>query len=510
MNVNLLLTVLVLPLLGMLAVVTIPKDRVDSIRRISLLFSGLTFIASLGLLAVALRPSPVMQFEVDLPWISSPSIHFHLGVDGISVWLILLSTLLTPISVLMSWKVIDKRQKEFHLAVLLLEFALIGVFAALDLFLFYSFFELTLVPSLMMIGIWGGERRMYAAMKFFLYTLAGSILMLAGIIYIYAQTGTGQFTALRAMVDLGQGIFPAHIESWVFLSFFVAFAVKLALVPLHTWLPDAYDEAPTAAPMMLSAVMMKMGTYGLIRFAVPLFPVAARHHAGWIVALAILSIIYGALVAMVQPNLRRLVGFSSISHIGFIVLGIFTFTQVGLDGAVYLMVAHGVSTGAIFVLLGFLYERRRSMEIKDFGGLVKVAPGLSTAFMIAALASIGLPSLSNFVGEYLVLQGAAEANFTWAALAAIGVILSACYMLWMYQRVFLGDRPGKAAPFADLDIREWVTILPLLALTVYLGVAANSLLPAIGSATSKVVEVTKTGIVYQARQLSSEMMHATK
>lgn len=494
---NLLVALLVLSFASFLLLLFVKSANVA--KQLSLVLS----IVLLGLSGLLVRdvvindPSQLAQ-QIDIAWISTPDIHFHIGVDGISVWLVALSALISLMAVLLAAETITKRQNEFYAFLFLLEFALIGVFAAQDLFLFYTFFELTLVPSILMIGIWGGERRTYAAVKFFIYTLVGSILMLASIIFLYLKMGTGQLNELAQMIDqAGRTLLP-ETASWVFLGFFIAFAIKLALVPVHTWLPDTYDESPAPVPLVMSAVLMKMGTYGLIR-VLPIFPSAVHQHADWIITLAIITIIYGALVAMVQANLRRLIGFSSISHIGFVVLGIFTFNQQGLDGAVFQMVAHGVSTGALFLLLGYLYQRRRSMEIKDFGGVATTAPGFAVAFLIAGLASIGLPGLSNFVGEYLVLQGTAQAWFPWAAFAAIGVILSACYFLWMYQRVFLGDRQPKAPVITDLTTREWIATLAMLLIVVYMGVGSQNILKSISAATARTVSLTKAGIEYRVQ-----------
>src|SRR5581483_2152177 len=354
-----------------------------------------------------------------------------------------------------------------------------------DFFLFYVFWEVSLVPMYFLVGIWGHERRIYAAVKFFLYTMAGSVLMLAGIIYLYNQAGTFDYTKILAGLQAGS-IAPTFTEQLLlFLAFFVAFAIKVPLFPLHTWLPDAHVEAPTAGSVMLASVMLKMGTYGLLRFCVPMFPAAARYCSGWIITLAIIGIVYGALVAMVQPNMKKLVAYSSVSHLGFVVLGIFSFTQQGFDGAVYQMLNHGVSTGALFLLVGFLYERRHSLEFSAYGGVATLAPKLSTVFMITMLASIGLPMLNNFVGEYLVLQGAALVEFRWAVFAAIGVILSACYMLWLYQRVFFG-RPSEAVThhMPDLNLREYAIIVPLMVLMVWMGSFPQSFLPPISASNT--------------------------
>src|SRR6202011_4355817 len=387
-----------------------------------------------------------LAFVHDSTWISSPPIRYHVGLDGLSLWLVLLTTLLTPVSVLASWKHIDHRVKEFFAFLILLEFGLIGVFVSLDLFLFYVFWEVGLVPMYFLIGIWGHDRRIYAAVKFFLYTFTGSVLMLAAIIFLYNRAGTFDYSQIQSQLQSGRLALSSQAEMLLFLGFFIAFAIKVPLFPLHTWLPDAHVEAPTAGSIMLASVMLKMGTYGLVRFCLPMFPGAARRCSGWIVTLAIIGIIYGALVAMVQPNMKKLVAYSSVSHLGFVVLGIFSFTPQGLDGAVYQMLNHGISTGALFILVGYLYERRHSLEISAYGGVATPAPNLAIIFLITTLASIGLPTLNNFVGEYLVLQGTASANFGWAVFAALGVIFSACYMLWLYQRAFFGKAPESISP----------------------------------------------------------------
>jgi NADH-quinone oxidoreductase subunit M len=416
------------------------------------------------------------------------------------LWLVLLTTFLTPLAILISWRYITNRAKEFYAFLLLLEFGLVGVFMAQDLFLFYVFWEVSLVPMYFLIGIWGHERRIYAAVKFFLYTMAGSVLMLAAIIFLYIRGGTFDYPTLLGMISSGRLHLSYPEQMLLFLAFFIAFAIKVPLFPLHTWLPDAHVEAPSAGSVMLASVMLKMGTYGLVRFSLPMFPAAARACAPWIVVLAIIGIIYGALVAMVQPNMKKLVAYSSVSHLGFVVLGIFSFTQLGLDGAVYQMLNHGISTGALFVLVGLLYERRHSLMIEDYGGVGSVAPWLTTAFVITTLASVGLPALNNFVGEFLVLQGSAQANFYWTAFAAVGVILSACYMLWLVQRVFYGDTPDEVRSHVfDLSTREWAVVVPLIAMTVWMGVYPQTFLPAVSSSTAKVLEQTQINVPFQVR-----------
>jgi NADH-quinone oxidoreductase subunit M len=497
MNANL-LPVLFLPLAGFLAALFLPRTSPDLSRRCALGVSLLTFAVSLGLLFRFDRTVGGEQFALDVPWIASPDIHFAISVNGVSLFLVLLSTLLTPICVLISWRSIRTRAKEFYALLLLLECGLIGVFLAQDLFLFYVFWEVSLVPMYFLIGIWGHGRRIYAAVKFFLYTMAGSVLLLAAIIYLYIRAHTFSYAAILDRLSSGDLRLGSGEQLLLFLGFFVAFAIKVPLFPLHTWLPDAHVEAPVAGSVMLASVMLKMGAYGILHFCLPLFPSAARQSAGWISTLAIVGIIYGALVAMVQPNMKKLVAYSSVSHLGFVVLGIFSFTQQGLDGAVYQMLNHGISTGALFVFVGLLYERRHSLEIADYGGVATAAPWLSTAFLVTALASIGLPTLNNFVGEFLVLQGTAIAHFRWAVWASLGVILSACYMLWLYQRVFYGVAADEVrSRVSDLRPREWAAVVPLLVMMVWMGVYPESFLPPVGKVTAQVLAQSDVNVPYR-------------
>ena len=483
-----------LPLIGFLLTLFIPRDKPQIVRMFTLAVSLIVFVLSLGL-ATGFQSGGGRQFETDIIWISNPEIHYHIAIDGISLWLVILSTFLTPIAILISWRSIEKHTKEFYAFLLLLECGLIGVFASFDLFLFYVFWEVSLVPMYFLIGIWGHDRRIYAAVKFFLYTMAGSVLMLAAIIFLYNRANTFNYTTILDMLAGGKLALNNTEELLLFLAFFLAFAIKVPVFPLHTWLPDAHVEAPSAGSLMLASVMLKMGTYGLVRFCVPMFPSASRQCAPWIVALAIVGIIYGALVAMVQPNMKKLVAYSSVSHLGFVVLGIFSFTQMGMDGAVYQMLSHGISTGALFVLVGFLYERRHSLEIADYGGVATVAPWLSVIFLITTLASVGLPMLNNFVGEFLVLQGAAQAYFTWSVFAAVGVILSACYMLWLYQRVFFGETPDEVrSHMPDLNLREWACLVPLVVMMVWMGTLTQSFLPPVSAATARILDQSKMNV----------------
>jgi NADH-quinone oxidoreductase subunit M len=367
---------------------------------------------------------------------------------------------------------------------------LIGVFSALDLFVFYVFWEVALVPMYLMVGGWGGSRRRAASVKFFVYTMLGSVFMLGSIIYISTEAGSFDYVDIMNAINSGRAMFSPGQQVIVFLGFFAAFAVKVPIFPLHTWQPETYTEASTPATFLLAAVMSKMGAYGLIRYSLTIAPAGAHRCTPWVVALAIIGIIYGALIALIQPNLKRLIAYSSISHLGFVVLGIFTFTQQGADGAVYQMIAHGISTGALFLLIGYMEQRRGSLEIADYGGIASPAPGLATAFLIALFASVGLPTLCNFIGEYLILQGAAIAQFSWAAWSAIGVILSAAYMLWMYQRTFLGKSGDRTMAFADMSRTDWIPVLPLILLMVWLGCYTQSFMPPISASTARLLEQT--------------------
>jgi len=500
---NILNVLIALPAVGFLAVLLLPRGNPGAARWTTLALSLLIFLLSLGLAMPVWGDGAGMAFETDVMWISSPEIRYHVGVDGLSLWLVILSTLLTPVAVLVSWKSIDFRVKEFYAFLLLLEVGVIGVFASLDLFLFYVFWEVSLVPMYFLIGVWGHDRRIYAAVKFFLYTMAGSVLMLAAIIYLYHRTGTFDYVTMLEMINAGKLVLGRSEQLVLFIGFFLAFAIKVPLFPLHTWLPDAHVEAPTAGSIMLASVMLKMGTYGILRFCLPLFPTASREYAPWIAILAITGIIYGALVAMVQPNMKKLVAYSSVSHLGFVVLGIFTFTQAGLDGAVYQMLNHGISTGALFMLVGFLYERRHSLEIADYGGVATVAPNMAAVFMITMLASVGLPALNNFVGEFLVLQGSAMVNIKWTVFAAIGVILSACYMLWLYQRVFFGDTPETVrSRVGDIGPREWAAAIPFLVLMVWMGTVTRTFLPPVSANNTATLNQIKINAEYHVENRS--------
>jgi len=495
LNNSILSLVTFIPLAGALLLLFFPR-RDDDIRRFALIVSIIDFVVSLHLPVHLRRGLPGFQFEIDRVWISNPNIHFHMGIDGISMWLVVLTTFLTPLCVLISWKAIHGRVKEFFILLLVLETALIGVFVSLDLFLFYFFWEATLIPMALLIGIYGHERRVYAAVKFFLYTMIASMFMLAGILWLYAKTGTFDFVTIQAAIRSGQIENFAGAAPWLFLGFFVAFAVKVPLFPFHTWLPDAHVEAPTAGSVLLAGVLLKMGTYGMLRFNLGLFPEQSRVNASWIMVLALIGIIYGALVAMVQPNMKKLIAYSSISHLGFVVLGIFSFTQAGLDGATFVMLAHGVSTGALFMLAGILFERRHTYEIAEFGGLATPMPVYATFFSFIVLASAGLPLLNGFIGEFLVLSGAFRDRPIYGILGATGVIWSACYLLWMYQRVFFGKvKQPINQSLRDLSGRERTALWPTAVAALIMGVAPLLWLNAIDPAVKTALTPFQTVIV---------------
>jgi NADH-quinone oxidoreductase subunit M len=470
------------PLAGGLLLILFPRRDRD-IRIFALVISLLTFALSLHLPVHFHRAQADFQFQIDRQWVPTPNIHYHMGMDGISLWLVVLTTFLTPLCVLISWKSVHERVKEFFILLLILETALLGVFVALDLFLFYFFWEATLIPMALMIGIFGHERKVYAAIKFFMYTFIGSVFMLAAILWLYAQTGTFDFVTIREQIVSGALPQFAHAAQWLFLGFFLAFAVKIPLFPFHTWLPDAHVEAPTAGSVMLAGVMLKMGTYGMLRFNLGLFPQQSRHNAPWIMALALIGIIYGALVAMVQPNVKKLIAYSSVSHLGFVVLGIFSFTQAGLNGAMFVMLAHGVSTGALFMLAGVLHERRHTYEISEFGGLASPMPIYAASFLVIVLASVGLPLLNGFIGEFLVLSGAFQDRPIYGILAATGIIWSAVYLLWMYQRVFYGKVTHAVNnSLGDLSGFEKWAVWPCAVAALVMGVAPIVWLAAIDPA----------------------------
>jgi NADH-quinone oxidoreductase subunit M len=502
-----LLSVLVFfPALGALALLLLRSEDLIWIRRLALTISIAEFLLSLLLIPGVPIGAAGYQLEEFARWINVPPINYHLGVDGISLFLVILTTFLTLISVIASWKSIERRVKEFFVMLLMLEVGVIGVFFALDLFLFFLFWEVMLIPMAFLIGIWGHERRIYAAVKFVLYTMTGSILMLVGIIWLYNATGTFDLPKIQQILQTGALALPARTEMILFLAFFLAFAIKVPLFPLHTWLPDAHVEAPTAGSVILAGVLLKLGTYGMIRFCLPLFPNASRRFAPAVAVLAIIGIIYGALVALVQPNLKKLVAYSSVSHLGFVVLGIFAFNPISMQGAVFQMLAHGISTGALFLLVGMLYDRRHTFEISEYGGLATPMPKLAAFFLFVALSSLGLPMLNGFVGEYLILLGTYQVHWNWAAWAASGVILSACYLLWSYQRVFFGDvTREKNRTLPDVSPREKWILVSMAVITLWMGIGSVSFTRRFAASCQNVLDQMGPG---QAREAAAPRKRA--
>ena len=467
---SLLSAIVFTPLVAGAGVLVLPRGADRSIRTVALLGMLVHFGLAVMLLA-RFDPASGFQFVERAPWVERFGIEYHLGVDGISLWLVLLTALLGPIAVLCSWSGVRERVREFHLLLLLLQTGMQGVFLSLDLFLFYVFWEVSLVPMYFLVGIWGHERRLYAAIKFVVYTLAGSLLMLVAILALVLQyqnqTGTYTFDLLR----LYGAEVPRSHEVWYFAAFALAFAIKVPLWPLHTWLPDAHVEAPTAGSVLLAGILLKMGCYGFLRYAIPLFPHGMMTLLPWLLGLTVVGILYGALVAMVQPDMKKLVAYSSVSHLGFVMLGVLSLNRQGLEGGIYQMLNHGLSTGALFILVGILYERRHTREIAAFGGLARPMPIYATVLLVVSLASIGLPGLNGFVGEFLTLIGAYRAQPVHAVLACGGIVLGAVYMLWMVERVLFGPvRLAENRTLRDLGRREILTFAPLLILIVVMGV----------------------------------------
>jgi NADH-quinone oxidoreductase subunit M len=435
------------------------------------------------------------QFIHQFKWIEKLNISYFVGIDGISLLLVLLTTFLTPLTLLSSWSSIQKNVKEFTFFLLMLEVGMLGVFVSLDLFLFYVFWEAMLIPMYFIIGIWGGAQRIYASIKFFIYTMFGSLLMLVAIIWlaVYASSPLGYFTTnLLQLYKVGPDV-PSTIQNWMFLAFAFSFAIKVPLFPLHTWLPDAHVQAPTAGSVILAGVLLKMGTYGLVRFCLPLFPQSAITFAPYISVLAIIGIIYGALVAMVQKDVKKLVAYSSVAHLGFVVLGIFAVTIESMQGAIIQMINHGLSTGALFLLVGVIYERTHTREISDYGGIAKLVPIFSFALMFASLSSVGLPGLNGFIGEFLILIGSFNSSIldSWwyTVFAASGVIFAAVYLLWMYQRVVFGEVTNpKLNGIADINKREITVMLPIFVFIVWIGIYPSTFLNVSKASAKKVVE----------------------
>jgi NADH-quinone oxidoreductase subunit M len=499
--INGLLSLLIfLPVAGALVLLFFPREKTKAIMYVTTAIAGAEFVVSLPLwMEEGFRRSGDFFFRENFEWIPSLGARYSLGVDGIAALLILLTTLLTFISVYSSFTAITKREKEYYAFLLLLEAGMVGVFCALDFFLFYVFWEVMLVPMYFLIGVWGGPRKLYAAIKFFLYTLVGSVVMLLAIIALYFFNTTGllfwkglgnapTFDILHYHAIANQ--IPGDLQIWLFWAFFLGFAIKVPMFPFHTWLPDAHVEAPTAGSVILAGVLLKMGTYGFLRFSLPICPGASQ--TGWVqatvVGLSLVGIVYGSLVAMVQPDMKKLVAYSSVAHLGYVMLGFFALNHAGLQGGMLQSINHGLSTGGLFLLVGIVYERRHTRMISDYGGLSGVMPVYATLFMIILLASIGLPTLNGFIGEFTILQGAFLTDWRWAAVGALGIVLGAAYMLWLYQRVFFGEIKGdENKALEDVNVREILTLVPLIAICFWIGLYPKPFFEMTAKSTGKIV-----------------------
>ena len=459
-----------LPIIGAILLAFFPKENEGAIKQTALAVAAADFLLSLSLWTNFDNSTHNMQFGLNISWIESWGINYHIGLDGISLLLYVMTTFLTMLCIIASWEV-KKHIREYMMAMLALSTGMLGVFISLDLFMFYVFWEFQLVPMYIIVGVWGGPRRIYAAVKFFIYTAVGSLLMLVAIIWIYFHIKQTTGVATADILFITEHISaPLDTQKWLWLAFFLAFAIKVPMFPFHTWLPDAHVEAPTAGSVILAGVLLKMGTYGFLRFNLPFFPQASYDFMPFIAWLSIIGIVYGALVSMVQEDLKKLVAYSSVSHLGFVMLGIFALNEYGIQGALIQNINHGISTGALFLLVGVIYDRRHTRLIKEFGGLSKQMPIYAVCFMIVALSSIGLPGMNGFVGEFLILLGIFQVNGLWAACATSGVILAACYILWMFQRVmFLELKNPENMKLKDMNIRELITIVPLLVLIFWIG-----------------------------------------
>jgi len=483
-------TLIFFPVVGAAFIAIIPRDKEELIKLSALLIAIVEFVLTIPLYISFDKTTAQMQFKEEHLWIPQWGIKYCLGVDGISVLFILLSSLLTILCITVSWNEIIKKIKEFYGAVLLTHAAMIGVFMSLDIFLFYIFWEAMLIPMYLIVGVWGGPNRIYAAIKFFLYTFLGSLLMLVGIIVLYLYTGTSD------MLTLMKTAYPYRMQFWLFLAFFAAFAVKVPMWPVHTWLPDAHTEAPTAGSVILAGILIKMGAYGFLRFNLPMFPEASIAMKPFMMILSVIAIIYGALICLVQKDLKRLIAYSSVSHMGFVTLGIFALNQQGIQGGILQMVNHGIVTGALFLCIGMIYQRTHTRLIKNYGGVATVMPAYSAFFMTFTLASIGLPGTNGFIGEFLILLGAFKAWKLMCVLAAIALIIGAVYMLWLYQRVFFEKTNPEFLhhidDYGDLNTREIITLLPLMIAVVWIGFYPNALLSFMDISVKELIEHVRT------------------
>jgi len=503
-NIPILTFLVIIPLIGAGALMLLSAENKDGIRSTAFGVSVINFVVSLALLLDFDLTTHKMQFVEYSEWIPGIGAQYHLGIDGISLLLVLLTTFIAAIGVVCSWSAIEERVKEYMVFILILEAGMIGVFVSLDLVLFFLFWEVGLVPMYFLIGIWGGKRKLYANIKFFLYTLFGSVFMLAGIIALYFHHGsvTGEYTF--NLLKLYEVAYPYNLQWWVFLAFFLGFAIKVPLFPFHTWLPDAHVEAPTAGSVILAGILLKMGTYGFLRFNLPLLPDASVSYMPFLLVISVIGIVYGSFLAMAQNDVKKLVAYSSVSHLGAVMAGIFALNQQGIDGGVLQMINHGISTGGLFLIIGMIYERRHTRLISDFGGIAKVMPVYAALVMVIFFSSIGLPGTNGFVGEVLILLGLFKASPVLAVIGATGVILGAAYMLWMYQRVMFGElKHPENKELKDINAREILTLVPIIALILWIGVFPGHFLKYTASSTAHIVEmVNKNRAANAAGQLS--------
>jgi NADH-quinone oxidoreductase subunit M len=492
---HILSTILFTPLLGAILMLFIPREKAGVHRWMGNIFGFLGLLVSLPLIwrihAQGGLNGQQFQFVESHSWIPAIGAQYTLGIDGLSFLMVMLTTLLGAISILSSWSAIQKREKEYYILFLLLQTGMLGVFMSLDFVLFYVFWEVMLVPMYFLIGVWGSENRLYAAIKFFLYTLAGSVLMLLAILAIYHFRQTFDIREIILHPFTSQF---GWLQKWLFWGFFFAFAIKVPMFPFHTWLPDAHTEAPTAGSVILAGVLLKMGTYGFLRFSLPMFPDATMKYRGFIIVLSIVAIIYGALVCMMQKDMKRLIAYSSVSHMGFCTLGIFALTPLALQGSIIQQINHGISTGALFLIVGVLYERRHTRLISEFGGLSTPMPNYAAIYMIITLSSLGMPLLNGFIGEFTILRGVFEVRWQWAAWGVVGVVLGAAYLLWLYQRVMLGNVTNSANEhLPDLNAREYATLIPLVLLAFWIGIYPKPLFKVLDAPVQRLVECVNPG-----------------
>jgi NADH-quinone oxidoreductase subunit M len=501
-----------LPLVGAILLLLIGREQIRGLRNLAFVTSLITFVVSLPLVFSYDQTTAAVQFVERASWIPSLGVTYFFGLDGISLWLVMLTTFLSPIAILCSFEAIKHRAKEYYIFMLVLETGMLGVFLALDFFLFYVFWEVMLVPMYFLIGVWGSDRRLYSAIKFFLYTLFGSVVMLLGIlaIYFYAGAQTGKYTfdvleLMRVAYPHAPVInvlgFSLSFQDLVWLSFALSFAIKVPMFPFHTWLPDAHTDAPTAGSVILAGVLLKMGTYGFLRFNLPMFPEASQHFVPLVFVLSIVAIVYGAMVCMVQPDMKRLIAYSSVSHMGFVMLGMFAFNDQGVQGSLLQMINHGLSTGGLFLVVGLIYDRRHTRLISELGGLSKQMPIYAALFAIIMFSSMGLPGLNGFIGEFLILLGAFRVSWWWGAFAVTGIVLGAAYMLWLYQRTMFGEitkDENKALP--DLDAREMATLIPIIVFCFWIGLYPAPFLRAMEASVTNVIQTVEKGSAAKAVQ----------